>query len=129
MSGASNALLRRLFAAAVTAADAAVCVPDFLPPPPSGRTVVVGAGKAAAAMARAVEGHWTGALEGFVVTRYGYGLATERIEVIEAAHPVPDAAGQAAAQRALRLVSGLCADDLVLALMSGGGSALLAAPA
>jgi glycerate 2-kinase len=124
-----RAFLRRLFDAAVAAADPAHCLPPFLPPMPKGRTVVVGAGKAAAAMARAVELHWPGRLEGFVVTRYGYGLACERIEVIEAAHPVPDAAGMEAAQRALRTVSGLTADDLVLALISGGGSALLSAPA
>lgn len=127
--GDPRAFLRRLFDAAVAAADPASCVPGFLPPMPRGRTVVVGAGKAAAAMARAVERHWPGRLEGFVVTRYGYGLACERIEVVEAAHPVPDAAGVEAAQRALRTVSALTADDLVLALMSGGGSALLAAPA
>lgn len=129
MVGDPRAFLRGLFDAAVAAADPAHCLPPFLPPVPKGRTVVVGAGKAAAAMARAVERHWPGAIEGFVVTRYGYGLACERIDVVEAAHPVPDAAGVEAAQRALRLVSGLTADDLVLALISGGGSALLAAPA
>jgi glycerate 2-kinase len=127
--GDPRAFLRSLFDAAVAAADPAHCLPPFLPPVPKGRTVVVGAGKAAAAMARAVERHWPGAIEGFVVTRYGYGLACERIEVVEAAHPVPDVAGVEAAQRALQQVSGLTADDLVLALISGGGSALLAAPA
>ena len=123
--------LRELFAVAVRSADAAHCLPAFLPTPPRGSTVVVGAGKAAAAMAKAVEDHWQGdpaGLSGLVVTRYGHGLPTRRIEVIEAAHPVPDAAGVASAQRILQLVQGLTADDLVLALLSGGGSALLAAP-
>jgi glycerate 2-kinase len=124
-----RAFLRSLFDAAIAAADPARCLPPFLPPPPRGRSIVVGAGKAAAAMARAVETHWPGALEGFVVTRYGFGLPCERIEVIEAAHPVPDGASVAAAERALKLVSGLTADDLVLALISGGGSSLLTLPA
>jgi glycerate 2-kinase len=126
-----RALLRDLFDAAVAAADPAHCLPVSLPEPPRGRTVVVGAGKAAAAMARAVETHWRGDVEqlsGIVVTRYGHGMATQRIEVVEAAHPTPDAAGQQAAQRLLRAVQGLGADDLVLVLLSGGGSALLAAP-
>lgn len=122
-------LLRALFDAAVAAADPAQCLPPFLPPPPRGRTLVVGAGKAAAAMARAVETHWPAALEGFVVTRYGFGLPCERIEVVEAAHPVPDDASVAAARRALALVSGLTEDDLLLALISGGGSALMTLPA
>jgi len=126
---AASIFLRSLFEAALAAADPEVCLPPFLPSPPRGRTVVVGAGKAAAAMARAVERHWPGELEGFVVTRYGFGLPCERIEVIEAAHPVPDAASVAAAQRALALVSALTADDLVLALISGGGSALMTLPA
>ncbi|MDP1613291.1 MAG: glycerate kinase [Sulfuritalea sp.] len=127
-------LLRDLFDAAVAAADAAHCLPAWLPEPPAaprGRTVVVGAGKAAAAMARAVEDHWRGDLDrlsGIVVTRYGHGAPTRRIEVVEASHPAPDAAGQAAAARLLDAVSGLSADDLVLVLLSGGGSALLAAP-
>ena len=122
-------LLRPLFDAAIAAADPACCLPPFLPPSPKGRTIVVGAGKAAAAMARAVEQHWPGPIEGFVVTRHGYGLPCERIEVVEAAHPVPDAASVAAAERALALVSGLNEDDLVLALISGGGSSLLSLPA
>jgi glycerate 2-kinase len=128
---AQRALLRGLFDAAVGAADAAHCLPAFLPAPPAGRTVVVGAGKAAAAMARAVEEHWrgdAGRLSGLVVTRYGHGLPTRRIEVVEASHPAPDAAGQIAAARILDAVKGLTADDLVLVLLSGGGSALLAAP-
>ena len=129
-----RALLRGLFDAAVAAADPARCLPAWLPAPPdlpAGRTVVVGAGKAAAAMARAVEDHWRGdpqRLSGMVVTRYGHGVPTRRIEVVEAAHPAPDAAGQRAAARILDAVSGLSAEDLVLVLLSGGGSALLAAP-
>jgi hydroxypyruvate reductase len=127
----ARAFLRDLFAAAIAAAEPARCLPAHLPPPPRGRTVVVGAGKAAAAMARAVEDHWPAVapLTGAVVTRYGYGLPCRRIAVREAAHPVPDAAGMEAAQEALRNVNGLCEDDLVLALISGGGSALLALPA
>src|SRR5262245_9989702 len=121
--------LRRLFEAALAAADPARCLPPHLPKPPKGRTVVVGAGKAAAKMARAVEEHWKGPLAGLVVTRYGHGVPCERIEVVEAAHPVPDAAGQQAAARILEMVRGLSADDLVLCLISGGGSALLALPA
>ncbi|MFA4970063.1 MAG: glycerate kinase [Sulfuritalea sp.] len=129
-----RAVLRGLFDAAVAAADPARCLPAWLPDAPDspmGRTVVVGAGKAAAAMARSVEDHWRGdpaRLSGLVVTRYGHGAPTRRIEVVEAAHPTPDAAGQQAAARILALVSGLTADDLVLVLLSGGGSALLAAP-
>ncbi|WP_199231698.1 glycerate-2-kinase family protein, partial [Azospirillum sp. TSO35-2] len=121
-------LLRRMFDAAVAAAQPALCVPANLPEPPKGRLVVIGAGKASAAMARAVEDHWPGALSGLVVTRYGYAVPCERIEIVEAAHPVPDAAGLAAAERIRALVSGLGADDLVLCLISGGGSALLALP-
>ncbi len=124
-------LLRDLFDAAVSAADPARCLPAWLPEPPTGRTVVVGAGKAAAAMASAVEAHWRGdpdRLSGLVVTRYGHGVPTRRIEVVEAAHPAPDEAGQVAAARILDAVRGLGADDLVLVLLSGGGSALLASP-
>ena len=98
------------------------------PPAPKGRTVVVGAGKAAGAMAKAVEDHWPGPLQGVVVTRYGHGVACRRIEVVEASHPVPDAAGQRAAERILAAVRGLRPEDLVLCLMSGGASALLALP-
>ncbi len=122
-------LLRAMFEAAVRAADPAHCVPPHLPEPPSGRTVVVGAGKAAAAMARAVEAHWQGPLSGLVVTRYGHAVPTRHIEVVEAAHPVPDKAGQAAARRILEMVRGLGEDDLAICLISGGGSALLALPA
>ncbi|MGW5957507.1 glycerate kinase type-2 family protein [Methylorubrum thiocyanatum] len=122
-------LLRRLFAAAVAAADPAVSLAQHLPSPPPGRTIVVGAGKAAASMARAVEAAWPGELSGLVVTRYGHGAPTARIEVVEAAHPVPDAAGETAARRVLDLVAGLTPDDLVLCLISGGGSSLLSLPA
>jgi len=130
MSDPKN-LLRRLFDAAV----ARTCEPEMitrhLPLPPKGRTVVIGAGKAAALMAKAVDEAWpkSAPLEGVVVTRYGYGAgALSRIEVIEAAHPVPDTAGLAAGTRILQAVSGLHEDDLVLCLISGGGSALLAQP-
>src|SRR6516164_1984621 len=122
-------LLRRMFDAAVAAASPALCVPEHLPRPPNGRTIVVGAGKAAAAMAAAVEANWSGPLTGLVVTRYGHSVPCRHIEVIEAAHPVPDAAGYTAARRIVDLVGGLTADDLVLCLLSGGGSALLALPA
>ncbi|MFO1049342.1 MAG: glycerate kinase [Geminicoccaceae bacterium] len=120
--------LRSLFEAAVAAADPAVALPAHLPEPPRGRTIVVGAGKASAAMGLALERHWPGELSGLIVTRYGHGAPCERIEVVEAAHPVPDEAGQAAAGRILGLVDGLGEDDLVIALISGGGSALLVLP-
>jgi hydroxypyruvate reductase len=122
-------LLRDLFDAAVSAADPARCVPANLPSPPKGRTIVVGAGKASAAMAQAVERNWSGPLEGLIVTRYGHGAACDRITIVEAAHPIPDEAGRQAAQKILALVSNLSADDLVLCLISGGGSALLTLPA
>ena len=123
------ALLERMFRAAIASAQPAVCVPPHLPPPPPGRLMVIGAGKASAAMARAVEQHWSGPLSGLVVTRYGYAVPCERIEIVEAAHPVPDGAGLRAAQRMLERVRGLSEDDLVLCLISGGGSALLPLPA
>lgn len=122
-------LLLDMFDAAVNAAAPARCVPPHLPAPPTGRTIVIGAGKAAGSMAKAVEDHWPGPLEGLVVTRYGHGAACSRIEVVEASHPVPDAAGQAAAERILAKLQRLTADDLVLCLISGGGSALLSLPA
>ena len=122
-------LLRALFQSAVDAASPAVCLPPALPPVPRGRTVVIGAGKAAASMAKVVEDNWSGELEGLVVTRYGHGLPCRHIEVVEAAHPVPDEAGRAAARRIMDLVQGLDAEDLVLCLISGGGSALLSLPA
>ena len=123
-----RALLARMFDAAVGAAQPARCIPPHLPTPPRGRTVVIGAGKASAAMAQALERHWPGALSGLVVTRYGYAVPCARIEIVEAAHPVPDAAGLAAAGRMRALVAGLDADDLVICLISGGGSALLPLP-
>ena len=122
-------LLRSLFDAAVAAAQPALCLPPHLPDPPKGRTLIIGAGKASAAMARALEDHWPGPLEGLVITRYGHEVPCQRIEIVQAAHPVPDAAGLAAAERIRGLVSGLTADDLVIALISGGGSSLLVAPA
>ena len=122
-------LLRRLFDATVGAASPARCLPAFLPPSPRGRTLVLGAGKAAAAMAAAVEQHWHGPLSGLVITRYGHGAPCSQIEVIEAGHPAPDAVGEAAARRALQLAASLRADDLLLCLISGGGSALMAVPA
>jgi hydroxypyruvate reductase len=118
-----------MFDAAVAAADPLRRVPPFLPPRPPGRVVVVGAGKAAARMAQAVEQSWEGPLSGLVVTRYGHAVPCCQIEVVQAAHPVPDTAGQRAARRILDLVSGLGEQDLMLALLSGGGSALLALPA
>jgi hydroxypyruvate reductase len=127
-SGEPAAFLRRLFAAAIAAAQPAHCLPAFLPPVPRGRLIVVGAGKAAAAMARAVEDHWPGPLSGVVVTRYGYEVPCQRIEVLTAAHPVPDDAGLIASGRILAQVRDLHADDLVLCLLSGGASALLPLP-
>jgi glycerate 2-kinase len=125
---AARGLLRAMFDAAIAAAQPGRCVPPHLPEPPAGRLVVIGAGKASAAMARAVEDHWPGPLSGLVVTRYGYHVPCQRIEIVEAAHPVPDAAGEAAARRLLALVQGLTAADLVLCLISGGGSSLLPLP-
>jgi len=124
-------LLLGSFRAAVAAADPLEILPRHLPDPPAGRTVVVGAGKAAASMALAVERHWpAGApLDGLVITRYRHGMPTARIRVIEAAHPVPDAAGEIASREILEKVKGLAADDLLLVLVSGGGSALLSLPA
>jgi len=121
-------LLRGLFAAAVAAADPMRVIPEALPPRPAGRVVVVGAGKASARMAEAVETVW-GPCEGLVITRYGYGRPTRGIEIVEAAHPVPDAAGVTATGRMLDLLRSLGPEDFVLALISGGGSALLCAPA
>jgi hydroxypyruvate reductase len=133
---ATRSLLRAMFDAAVAAAQPARCLPPFLASlqarwldaPTTGRLVVIGAGKASAAMARAVEDHWRGPLSGLVVTRHGHAVACDRIEIVEAAHPVPDASGAAAARRLFEVVSGLGPDDVVLSLMSGGGSALLPLP-
>ncbi len=129
-----EALLRRMFDAAVAAAMPVRALPAHLPQPADprssvGRTVVIGAGKASAAMAAAVEANWAGELSGLVVTRYDHAVPCQRIEIVEAAHPVPDAAGETAARRILEMVQGLRPDDLVLALISGGGSSLLALPA
>ncbi|MGJ7916275.1 glycerate kinase [Massilia sp. LXY-6] len=121
-------LLEAMFRAAIAAAQPDKCIPPHLPAPPRGRLLVIGAGKASAAMARAVERSYPGKLEGLVVTRYGYAVPCERIEIVEAAHPVPDAAGERAAERMLELVRGLHADDTVLCLISGGGSSLLPLP-
>tara|TARA_R110001583_G_scaffold76037_1_gene208619 strand:+ start:2762 stop:4024 length:1263 start_codon:yes stop_codon:yes gene_type:complete len=128
MNATPRELLAAMFAAAVNSAQPEHCIPPHLPAPPKGRTLVIGAGKASAAMARTLEQHWTGPLEGLVVTRYGYAVPCERIEIVEAAHPVPDAAGREAASRMLAMVDGLSADDLVICLISGGGSALLPLP-
>lgn len=127
----ARALLRDLFDAALAAARPATCLAPYIAKlqPPKGRTIVIGAGKASAAMARALEDQWPHPLEGLVVTRYGYGEACKRIEIVEAAHPVPDEKGRAAAGRILDKVTGLTADDLVLCLISGGASSLLALPA
>lgn len=123
-------LLRQMFDAAVASAQPSVCVPPHLPDPDEvkGRLIVIGAGKAAAAMARAVEQHWPRPVSGLVVTRHGHAVPCRYVEVVEATHPVPDAAGEAAAARMIALVQGLGAEDLVLCLISGGGSALLPLP-
>lgn len=122
-------LLTALFRAAVTAADPLSGIREHLPDPPQqGRTVVVGAGKGAAQMAAALESLWPQPLSGVVVTRYGYGCRTRSIEIIEAAHPFPDEAGLAGARRLMETIGSLCKDDLVIALVCGGGSALLPAP-
>ncbi len=127
-SAQARALLRRMFDAAIAAAQPAVTLRDHLPDRPTGRTLVIGAGKASAAMAQAFEAAWPWPLEGLVVTRYGHAVQCDRIEVVQASHPVPDAAGHRAAERMLELVSGLTEDDLVVGLFSGGGSSLLPLP-
>lgn len=126
-----RAFLLGSFQAALSAADPLQIVPPHLPDPPRGRTVVVGAGKAGGAMAAAVEARWpaNAPLEGVVITRYGHGLPTRRIRVVEAGHPVPDESGEAAAREILDLARSLGEDDLLLALVSGGGSSLLSLPA
>jgi hydroxypyruvate reductase len=125
-----QSLLTDAFHAALRAVDARTRVPAHLPAPPAGRTLVVGGGKAAAAMAAAVETHWPSAapLAGRVVTRYQHGLPTARIDVVEASHPLPDGRGAAAAQAMLDSIRELTPDDLLLVLLSGGGSSLLALP-
>ena len=123
-------LLQQMFAAAIDAAQPAHSIPAHLPDVPKGRLIVIGAGKASAAMAQVVDRLWSepGALSGLVVTRYGYAVPCERVEIVEAAHPVPDPAGFAAARRIMDMVANLTADDTVLCLISGGGSALLPLP-
>ncbi len=129
MSISPRDLLARMFAAAVNAAQPEHCLPRFLPKPPKkGRTIVIGAGKASAEMARVLERHWPGELSGLVVTRYGHAVPCERIQIVQAAHPVPDGAGRAAAGRLLDMGRQVTADDLVICLISGGGSALLPLP-
>jgi len=125
----SKKFLLSLFDAAVAAAQPSLCVPTYLPEPPKGRCIVIGGGKAGGAMAAAVEKHYDSEISGLVITRYDYAVPCEHIEIIEAAHPVPDAAGMAGAERMLKTVAGLSEDDLVLCLISGGGSALMALPA
>src|ERR1700704_384378 len=123
-------LLTLSFQAAVAAADPLKILPGHLPQPPSGRTLVIGAGKGAASMALAVEQHWPrdAALEGLVIPRYGHGLPARRVKVIEAGHPVPDETGESATKEILQRVRDLAPSDLLLALISGGGSALLSLP-
>ncbi|BAU73531.1 glycerate kinase type-2 family protein [Metapseudomonas furukawaii] len=129
MSLDPKAFLRDLFATAISAAHPRQVLADHLPADRSGRVIVIGAGKAAAAMAEVIEREWQGEISGLVVTRYGHGADCRKIEVVEAAHPVPDAAGLETAQRVLKLVSGLSESDRVIFLLSGGGSSLLALPA
>ncbi|RWB57658.1 glycerate kinase [Mesorhizobium sp.] len=124
-----KSFLTSIFNAAVAAAEPEKTIRNHLPARPKGRTIVIGAGKGSAQMAAAFEKVWEGPIDGLVVTRYGYGAKCERIEIIEAAHPVPDAAGLEASRRLLEKVRGLTSDDLVVALISGGGSALLPSPA
>ena len=119
-----------MFMTAVDAVSADKCLPPFIPGPPAdGRTIVVGAGKAAAAMAKTLEDNWTGPISGLVITRYGHAVPTKYIEVVQASHPIPDEEGLSATLRILELVQGLNEKDLVICLMSGGGSALLTLPA
>lgn len=130
MEDANANFLRRIYGAAIAAASPALCVPPSLPKPGPGRNIIIGAGKAAAAMAAATETAWRGVdFEGIVVTRYGHAVPTRKIRVLQAAHPVPDAASEAAARDILALVTGLRPEDQVVALISGGASSLLALPA
>ena len=121
---ATRKFLRSMFDAAVAAAMPDQCVPQNLPAKPKGRTIVVGTGKGSAAMAQVLEKSWNGPLSGLIVTRYGHAVPCKQIEIVEAAHPVPDDAGTNGARRMLAMVKGLTKDDLVIALISGGGSAL-----
>jgi len=127
--GEERQFLRALLDSAIDAALPAKVVPPNLPAPPKGRTIVLGAGKASAAMAKAVEDNWSGDLDGLVVTRYGHAVDCSRIAIVEAGHPVPDLKGEQAARQILELAGDASADDLVLCLFSGGGSALLSLPA
>src|SRR5690606_39169624 len=129
MSIDPQSLLRELFASAIAAAHPRQVLADHLPADRSGRVIVIGAGKAAAAMAEVIEKEWQGDIAGLVVTRYEHGADCQKIEVVEAAHPVPDDAGERVARRVLELVSGLSENDRVIFLLSGGGSSLLALPA
>jgi len=129
MPNSPKEFLGELLQAALRAADPSRQIAGHLPIPPKGRTIVVGAGKGSAAMAMGVEANWPGPLDGLVIVPYGYGAPTSRIQVVEAAHPIPDAAGQKAARQLLEMVRNLTADDLVIALFSGGGSALMSLPA
>lgn len=130
MIGDPVSFLHEMFRSALSAADPLKVVPPHLPPRPPGRLIVIGAGKASAAMAVAVESHWPdAAMEGIVVTRYGYAMPTQKIKIVEASHPVPDEAGEKACLDIMNMVSGLTEDDTVLALISGGGSSLLSLPA
>jgi glycerate 2-kinase len=125
----ARSLLRNLFEAAITAAQPAHCVPLHLPEPPRGRLIVIGAGKASAAMAKALEESWPGELSGLVVTRYGYAVPCQRIEIVEAAHPVPDAAGVTAAERIHARGPGTqCRRYRAVPDFGVGGSSLLALP-
>ncbi|WP_187669146.1 DUF4147 domain-containing protein, partial [Zestomonas carbonaria] len=124
-----QSLLRELFATVIAAAHPRQVLADHLPADRSGRVIVIGAGKAAAAMAEVIEREWHGEIAGLVVTRYGHGADCRKIEVVEAAHPVPDDAGERVARRVLALVSNLSESDRVIFLLSGGGSSLLALPA
>lgn len=128
MTPEDRSFLTSLFTAAVAAADPVQALRPHLPDRPKGRTVVIGAGKGAAQLAAAFETLWDGPVEGVVVTRYGYAVPCETIRVLEAAHPVPDAAGMEASAALMKAVEGLTQDDLVVALICGGGSSLLPAP-
>ena len=121
-------LLKQMLTAAISAADPSICLPSFLPSPPTGKTIVLGAGKAGARMAETIEAQWKGPISGLVIVPYGYRSSCKDIEIVEASHPIPDDNGYEAARRILALAGTAVADDLVLCLMSGGGSALMSLP-
>src|SRR6476646_8163865 len=129
MLGEPRQLLKAMFDAAIGAASPKLRIPAYLPPPPKGRTVVIGAGKASAAMARAVEDLWAGPLTGLVVTRYGHAVPCKRLEIVDAGHPVPAGERHEAPGRRIQVAKGLGPDARVRALISGGGSSLLSLPA